>query len=81
MAVKYHKITVRCLRYNKYLVLTDKGSYWTYDDGKATAFESVEKALEYIKTNLDTKDKYRYHVTAFYRDKGYLGWHYIYLEK
>jgi hypothetical protein len=78
--MNYHKITVRCLRNNKYLVLTENGSYWTQNDGNATAFESVDKGLDYIRTNLDTKDEYRYHVTAFYRDRqGFLAWHYIYI--
>lgn len=80
MTAKYHKVTIRSMRTNKYLVLTQNNSHWTGDDGKATGFESVENALEYIRTNLLSKDKYHYHVTAFYTDKdGFLAWHYHYI--
>ena len=74
--VKYDKFTVRSTKFNKYVVLTQKGDVqWTKDDGKAHEFDSIEDGLKFIETELPSNRKYD--VEAFYKDKyGFLGSHY-----
>jgi len=69
----YHKICIRSMEKGTYLL---NNGFWTHDDGRARTFDSVENALEFIKTDLGGKK--RFHVTAFYREKGFLMWHYHY---
>jgi len=74
--VKYHKITVRSSKFNKYVVMSSNGDIrFTKDDGKAHEFDSIEDGLKFIKSNLPGNKKYD--VEAFYKDKdGYLESHY-----